>query len=970
MKKVFTFFFLMYLTQAVWAIYVPQSEAQQIALTFYRLNNPSGITAPEIRSVTVQSRDNVPAFYIFRFISGGFVLVAADDASVPVLGYSFENNMPEAIDHPAVAAWFDNYSKEIHHIITSKLSNTETLKRWDAIKNGQRLVPAQEVLPLITTVWGQQCYYNELCPADPAGPCGHVWTGCVATSMAQIMEYHNFPPRGVGQHTYTCPNYGQQTADFENTYYDWSSMADSLTGSNPDVATLMYHAGVAVDMKYGPTSSGADGSTTPWVLENYFNYSPGMEEINLQDYPVQEEFKNLIREDLDAALPVIYGGTDINPWGIGHQMICDGYRMSDGTFHFNWGMGGLYNGYYLIGHLNAAIYNFDYNNSAIIHIKPNNPDLIVRITDPDNKTIVNPGSTIEIKAKVVRGSATMVKIYLNDFERISAPGDSVSFTWNIEDDELGSYVIKAYACNSTDTVWYEQLLNVSEWIEQASGFPSDDAWIYSMSAVDSNIVWASPDYLPQFTKTIDGGSTWTAGVITSLPGLGTSMIFGISAEKAYAGLIRMSGNSPQGIYMTSNGGASWTRQTTAYNNPASWPDIVHFYNANEGFTIGDPINNEYEIYRTTNGGNNWIPVPGANIPDPLADEYGINGYYSVVQDTIWFGTNKGRVFCSVNKGLNWTVSVVPGMNEAFVHPVFRNGSHGLVMDELWGTGKLYETFDGGITWNLINYTGSVHHGDIAYIPGTPNTWVRSDFYGGGASSSYSFDGGHTWTDFPGTTEIPFYPMTWLNNHCAWAGGISKSYTEGGVYKFTGWVVPKPAPENVQAIIVNGNNIDINWEQPTYDPAQMTLQGYNIRRNGTKLNSSLVTGLEFTDLNVPNGQHTYCVTAIYNVGASEGACKNAVITVEITNWLVSSEGIRIYPNPSRGQFTFEFSLQQQSRVNLVVHNSLGKVVATLADGVLTTGPHQLYWYAGKLPAGMYYLLMKTENQLITRKISKQ
>jgi len=788
--------------------------------------------------------------------------------------------------------------------------------------------------------------------------------------MAQIMEYHNFPPRGVGRHAYTDPVYGPQSADFGNTFYDWAAMPDSLTGNNPAVATLMYHAGVSVDMQYANDFSGANGIVLPWALQNYFNYSPGMETIRLDDYPDQEEFKGLLRADLDAGLPVSYGASVTEPWGPGHVFVCDGYRLSDSTFHFNWGVGGLHNGYYTIGHLNAGGFDWDYANDAVIHIKPNNPDLIVRITNPYHGIMLNPGSNVEIKAKVVRGTSDILKIYIDDFEKASASGDSVSYNWNIENDETGAHIIKACACSPADTVWYWQLLNVSEWIEQASGFPPLTIPVFSLSAVDSNIVWGGTQNGNRFTRTINGGDTWTSGVIPNTQGLGSAMIFGVSASKAYAAMVRNSGNKPQGIYMTSDWGITWDRQATAFNSPASFPDIVHFYNPNEGFAIGDPINNEYEIYRTTNGGNNWIPVPGGNIPNPLPGEWAIIEYYSVVNDTIWFGTNMGRVFRSVDKGVMWTVSNVPGMSDRIVHPVFRNGSHGLVMDGLWGSGKLFESFDGGITWDPISYTGSNHHGDLVYVPGTPNTWVRSDFYDGGSGGSYSFDGGHTWTDFPGTMEIPFYPMTWLNSHCGWAGGISKTSVEGGVYKFTGWVLPKPAPENVQAIIVNGNNIDINWEQPTCDPAQMTLQGYNIRRNGTKLNSSLVTDTAFTDLNVLNGQYSYCVTAIYNVGASEGACINAVITVEITNWPATSEGIRIYPNPSPGQFTFELSLQQQSRVNLVVLNSLGQVVASLADGVLTPGPHQLYWYAGKLPAGMYYLQMKTENQFITKKIIKQ
>lgn len=939
---------------------IPQQEAQQVAAMFYRLNYPTGLEVPQVRSVSAFTFNSDTTCYIVRFDPIGFVLVAADDASIPILGYSFENEMPETIDHPAVVAWLDDYSRQIRHIINSRLDNRETVKKWDAIKSGQRLFQMMEVLPLISTIWGQHCYYNEQCPADPAGPCGHVWTGCVATSMAQIMEYHQFPPQGVGQHTYTCPGYGQQTADFENTFYDWASMADSLTGSNPAVAMLMHHAGVAVDMEYGPTGSGADGSVTPWVLENYFNYSPGMEMIYLEDYPDQEEFKDMIREDLDADLPVLYIGVDTETWGIGHQLICDGYRMSDSTFHFNWGMGGLYNGYYLIGHLNASMYNFDYHNSALLHIKPYNPDLIVRIADPCNRALFHPDAAVEIMAKVVRGTAGIVKIFIDGFERASASGDSVFYSWGVENDDLGSHFIEAYACNSTDTVWHEQLLNVSEWIEQASGFPPNTTPLWDVSAVDSNVVWGSTQGSHEFTRTVDGGNTWTSGLITNAQGLGSSMIFGLSSATAYSAMMKISGSNQAGIYVTTNGGASWTRQATAYNHPASWADVVHFYNSNEGFTIGDPVYNEYEIYLTTNGGANWIQVPGGNIPDPLTGEYGIVDYYSVVQDTIWFGTNLGRVFRSVNRGQTWTVSSVPGMNDKIIKPAFRNGSHGLVMDGIWGSGKIFESFDGGITWAQVNYTGSNHHGDISYVPGTPNSWVRSDLYSGGSGSSYSFDGGHTWTDFPGTEEIPMYPMTWLDNHCGWAGGISKSATEGGVFKCTGWVIPKPAPENVQAI-VSGNDVDIIWDPPVYDPLQITLQGYNIRRNGTKLNSALVTNLSYTDQNVPDGQYTYCITAQYNIGASEGACANVEIATGIISLPEISDALHIYPNPTSGRITIESAAE--GHLTITDLNS-----QELMHQPISSQPVQMD--LKNLPAGVYFLRFTSEKTVKVRKFIKK
>jgi len=924
MKKLFTILCLVLLIPAVWAKHVPQQDAAKVAVAFYRMNNTMGVTDPQLLTQTVRSWGDAPSIYIFRFVSGGFVLVPADDACIPILGYSFESDIPEVIDNPSTNGWLDDYSKEISYIISNNIDNTETLKQWNGIQNGQLLAPVSnnDVNPLLTTTWDQGCYYNALCPAAAGGQCGHVWTGCVATAMSQIMKYNSYPPQGVGQHSYVDPTYGNQSADYGNTTYNWAGMPNNASGANTPIATIMYHAGVSVDMTYGTSGSGAFSENVPGALLDYFNYNPEIDIKYKDNYTNVEDFKTLLRNDLDQAHVIYYSGSNTTE---GHAWVCDGYRMSDGKFHFNWGWSGSSNGYYAIGNLNPGGYTFNLTNTVIVHIKPYNPNLIVRITHPVDKGVVGVGYPVVLKASVVRGSATLMKIFIDSVEKFSFAGDSISYTWSTSAADLGSHLVQAYAYNATDTVYYKIHVNVAEWISQSSGFPTPARALSYISAVDSNIVWATASdgnnmtgACSDFTKTVNGGNKWTPGTITNTTGLASAMIHAIDSSKAYVAMFKVSGNKSMGIYMTSDGGATWARQTTAsYSNSASFPDVVHFFNATDGVTIGDPINNKFEIYTTTDGGTTWTLIPAAGNPAPQTGEFGVVGYYSAVHDTIWFGTNKGRVYRSVDKGTNWTVASAPGMNAAYVKPVFRNGSHGLLQDESSGQGLLCESSDGGNTWTQVTFTGSPYSSDIAYVPGTGNTYVRSG-YSTNLGCAYSFDGGHNWTDFIGTTGAMYYQMGWVNNHCGWAGAQNTNATEDGAYKFIGLLqVPLPVPQNVQATPAN-HDVTLTWTAPSYDPNVMTLEGYNVSRDGTKINTTPVAGLTYTDQAVPSGQHVYCISAVYNIGESQGSCKTVDVAVGIAR-TGDQPALMIYPNPAHGSVTVKSAGQNKE---FIIYNQVG------------------------------------------------
>ena len=551
-------------------------------------------------------------------------------------------------------------------------------------------------------------------------------------------------------------------------------------------------------------------------------------------------------------------------------------------------------------------------------------------------------------------------------EKFSVNADSISFTWNTTTSDLGSHIIKAFAYNATDTVYYKEIVNVAEWISQASGFTTPSRAITYMSAVDSNIVWGTASdgnnltgACSDFTRTVDGGNTWTSGVITNTTGLSSAMIFAMDENTAYAAMYRVSGSKPMGIYTTTNGGTSWTRQTSAsFSNANSFPDVVHFFNPSDGVAMGDPINNKFEIYTTSDGGSNWTLIGNSGNPAPITGEYGVVGYYSAVHDTIWFGTNMGRVYKSVNKGATWTVSAAPNLSAAFVKPVFRDGTHGLLLDESSGNGVLCESSDGGTTWTTVTYNGPNYAGDIAYVPGTPNTWVRSG-NAGNMGCAYSFDGGHNWTDFIGTTGSKYYQMTWVNNHCGWSGGVNATSTENGVYKYIGKLQQAlPSPLNVMAAAAI-HDVDITWSVPNYNPGQITLVGYNISRNGTKINATPVTGLIYTDQNVISGHYTYCVSAQYIEGSSHDSC--SVVDVAVGLDENNHSAVTIFPNPAHDRVVIKTTDKPSE---ILLYDGYGKMIQV---NITSTVPGLSSIDISGLHSGIYLLSVGNRQGIVRTKL---
>lgn len=303
-------------------------------------------TSPQlVHTFTASATETEPMVYVFnRGTDQGYLITPADDLFPAVLGYSDKgdfdfDNMP-----PAMKAFLEDYAREIDFNLKYKaeeLATTASLfdPGWDPVE------------PLMATRWNQDAPYNNQCPTVSGVS---TYTGCVATSMAQVMKYHEWPDVGEGSHSYTW-NGQTLSINFSTIQFDWNNMLNeyynnsyTTTQANA-VAQLMKAVGYSVDMGYGTNASGAVSSKQGDALVKYFKYSKAVRYLQ-RDICSSTEFEKIIYDNLKEGLPVLYNGRSSEG---GHSFVCDGYSGKH-YFHFNWGWGGSSDGYFYLARLNPS----------------------------------------------------------------------------------------------------------------------------------------------------------------------------------------------------------------------------------------------------------------------------------------------------------------------------------------------------------------------------------------------------------------------------------------------------------------------------------------------------------------------------------------------------------------------------------------------------------------------------------------
>ena len=297
---------------------------------------PQQILATGMVAAYALTAQSLPTSH-FSPLTSPVVFVSRDAAFAPVLGWTDEPLNADAPLPDGLQWWLDAITEAMQQ---QKAGGTDL--------SILRAPQATDVQPLVTSRWAQDTPYNDKCPVADTWTKRRAQTGCVATAMAQVMNFHEYPEKGQGMGQYTLSN-NKRNARIEGTY-DWANMLDAYSANaakdatTDAVATLMYDCGLASKMAYALQGSGATSPNAAAGLVNHFSYDEAALHCSFRTFANNDTWLQTIYDELEQQRPLLYMSTDAT-YGA-HAFVIDGCRAEDGYLHVNWGWSGDANGYF------------------------------------------------------------------------------------------------------------------------------------------------------------------------------------------------------------------------------------------------------------------------------------------------------------------------------------------------------------------------------------------------------------------------------------------------------------------------------------------------------------------------------------------------------------------------------------------------------------------------------------------------
>ncbi len=356
---------------------IDKKTALTVAQNFMNERQPDRVTT--ISEVLVEKENDIIVYYIISFKKGGWVMVSADNSTIPVIGYSYDGFIDTNIPKPdAFVEWTNNYKMQILRAKEEKIKSKEAKEKWNRLINSRSsklkdlqytYTPSTNLLATNrgTVIWAQDenrnggCSpsFNKFAPSsdDSDCDCDHKPIGCGAVAMGQIMWYWQWP----------------NTSSYRS--YDWEMMPDTLLNSTEpeegdEIAHLLHDCAESANMNYGCNGSWTTTNNLEDGFKDRFKYK-GVEKKVRTSWDYGNAWHDMIRAEIDAGRPVLYRGDKSDLSTAKHFFVCSGYSASSiDEFYFNWGWNGSYNGFYHIDDLTPGSHDYNKNQMAIIGISP------------------------------------------------------------------------------------------------------------------------------------------------------------------------------------------------------------------------------------------------------------------------------------------------------------------------------------------------------------------------------------------------------------------------------------------------------------------------------------------------------------------------------------------------------------------------------------------------------------------------
>lgn len=350
------------------------------------------------------------------------------------------------------------------------------------------------------------------------------------------------------------------------------------------------------------------------------------------------------------------------------------------------------------------------------------------------------------------------------------------------------------------SMMFGALVTNAQWTNQNAPLVYE-GFMDAIKVVDANIAWGTTysnatgtaTKTRDFMRTVDGGTTWTKGLINSSPAaLRPANIYPIDGNICYAAMYNPTAAGGK-VYKTVNGGASWLQVGgNMFTQATAFADFVYFWDGQHGMAMGDPVGNplKYEINLTNDSGVTWVAIPAANLPtltDPA--EYGIVNLYDAVDGHVWFATTYGDVYHSSDMGNTWTKSVtgipanaVTGGRQDITAIAFTDTMHGLITQVAATGTTVMGTSDGGATWTTITPVGNCFGNDITGVPGSDIFVSAGSSQASGFGTSFSLDNGLTWSDWDAASHTC---VDFADSLTGFSGEYITAASPGGAWKFAG-----------------------------------------------------------------------------------------------------------------------------------------------------------------------------------------